>query len=43
MDLGGKKISTVLISAKEETVDPASFDIPKDYKEASAPALNFSR
>lgn len=41
MDLGGKKVSTVLVSAKEENVDPASFDIPKDYKEASSPALNF--
>ncbi len=43
MDLGGKKISTVLISAKEENVDPASFEIPKDYKEISAPALNFQK
>ena len=43
MDMGGKKVSTVLVSAKEENVDPASFDIPKDYKEVNAPALNFQK
>ena len=43
MDLGGKKVSTVLVSAKEESVDPASFEIPKDYKEVNAPALNFQK
>ena len=43
LDLGGKKVSTVLLSAKEENVDPASFEIPKDYKEASAPPLNFQK
>ena len=43
MDMGGKKVSTVLISAKEENVDPAIFDIPKDYKEASAPVLDFQK
>ena len=43
MDMGGKKVSTVLVSAKEENVDPASFDIPKDYKEVSAPPLNFQK
>ena len=43
MDIGGKKVSTVLVSAKEENVDPAGFEIPKDYKEVSAPALNFQK
>ncbi len=43
MDLGGKKVSTVLVSAKEEDVDPSSFEIPKDYTEASAPAVNFQQ
>ena len=43
MDIGGKKISTVLVSAKEENVDPASFEIPKDYKEVTAPPLNFQQ
>ena len=43
IDLGGKKVSTVLLSAKEENVDPASFEIPKDYKEASAPPLDFQK
>ena len=41
MDLGGKKVSTVLVSAKEENVDPAIFNIPAGYKEVSSPALNF--
>jgi Domain of unknown function (DUF4412) len=43
MDLAGKKVSTVLTSAKEENVDAALFEIPKDYKEASAPPLNFQK
>ncbi len=43
MDMGGKKVSTVLVSAKEENVDPAIFDIPKDYKESSAPVLEFKK
>ena len=43
MDMSGKKVSTVLVSAKEENVDPASFEIPKDYKEISAPPLNFQK
>ena len=43
LDMGGKKVSTVLISAKEENVDPAIFDIPKDYKESSAPVLDFKK
>lgn len=38
MELGTEKISSVLLSVKEENVDPASFDIPKDYTEVSAPA-----
>ena len=43
MDIGGKKVSTVLVSAKEENVDPASFEIPKDYKEVTAPPVNFQK
>ena len=43
MDMGGKKVSTTLVSAKEENVDQASFEIPKDYKEVNAPALNFGK
>jgi len=43
MEIGGKKVSTLLVSAKEENVDPASFEIPKDYKEVNAPALNFQK
>jgi hypothetical protein len=41
IDLGGKKIVTTVLSAKEENVDPAIFKIPANYKEVSSPALNF--
>ena len=41
MDLAGKKVVTTLVSVKEENVDPASFKIPANYREISAPALNF--
>ncbi len=43
MELGGKKVITVLVSAKEENVDPAVFEIPKDYKEVTAPGLDFQK
>ena len=39
--LNGKKVTTTIISAKEENVDPKSFDIPAGYKEISSPELNF--
>lgn len=38
MEMGGSKLTTVLLSVQEEKVDPASFDIPKNYTEVSAPA-----
>ena len=41
IDMGGKKIITTLLSAKEENVDPAVFNIPANYKEISSPTLNF--
>jgi hypothetical protein len=41
MDLGGKKVVTTILSAKEENVDPAVFAIPKGYTEITSPALNF--
>ena len=41
MDLGGKKIVTTLVSAKEDNVDPSIFTIPKGYTEVSSPELNF--
>jgi hypothetical protein len=41
MDLGGKKVVTTLLSAKEENVDPAIFKIPANYKPIASPALNF--
>jgi hypothetical protein len=41
MDLGGKKVVTTIVSAKEENVDPKVFVIPKEYKQITSPALNF--
>ncbi len=40
MDLGGKKVSTTILSVKDDAVDPVTFVVPPGYKEASAPALN---
>lgn len=37
MDVNGKKISYTITSVKEEPVDPALFEIPKDYKEVQIP------
>lgn len=39
MNAGGKKIVATLVSAKEDNVDPAVFNIPASYKETSAPVL----
>ncbi|MEI9894461.1 MAG: DUF4412 domain-containing protein [Chthoniobacter sp.] len=39
--LNGKKVATTLVSAKEDNVDPKSFDIPAGYKEITSPELNF--
>jgi len=39
--LNGKKVTTMLTSAKEENVDPKSFDIPAGYKEMTSPELKF--
>jgi hypothetical protein len=41
IDISGKKTTTTLVSAKEENVDPAVFNIPAGYKEVTSPALNF--
>lgn len=40
MNLKGQKVTTTLVSIKEEAVDPAIFEIPSEYREATAPALN---
>jgi hypothetical protein len=37
MNLGGKKITSTIISVKEEPVDDAVFQLPKDYKEMELP------
>jgi hypothetical protein len=37
MDMGGKKVTTTIISAKDDNVDPMIFVIPKDYHEVAAP------
>ncbi|MDR3404488.1 MAG: DUF4412 domain-containing protein [Chthoniobacter sp.] len=39
--MNGKKVATTLVSAKEENVDPKSFDIPAGYKEITSPELKF--
>jgi hypothetical protein len=43
MDLGGKKLITTIVSAKEEAIDPAIFKIPNGYKEISAPDLDLQQ
>lgn len=37
LEMGGQKVTTVLLSVQEENVDPASFAIPKNYQEVLAP------
>jgi Domain of unknown function (DUF4412) len=37
MELGKKKVTTTLVSAKEEPVDPAIFEIPEGYREQAGP------
>ncbi|MCE9610895.1 MAG: DUF4412 domain-containing protein [Chthoniobacter sp.] len=37
LELGGQKITTVLLSVREEDVNPASFEIPPGYTEVTAP------
>lgn len=39
--LNGKKVTTTVISVKEDTVDPKVLDIPAGYKEITSPELNF--
>jgi hypothetical protein len=41
LDLKGKKTTSTLVSAKEENVDPAIFNIPAGYKEVTSPTLKF--
>lgn len=41
IELNGKKVTTTILSTKEDNVDPKSFDIPAGYKEISSPELNF--
>jgi hypothetical protein len=41
MALGPQKLTTTLVSVSEETLDPALFTIPADYKESPSPAFNF--
>jgi hypothetical protein len=40
MAVAGQKITTTLVSVKEQEVDPAVFELPKDYKEMATPAFN---
>ena len=43
LDLGGKKLTTLIVSAKEEPVDSGIFKIPASYKEISAPDLDLQK
>jgi hypothetical protein len=40
MSVAGQKITTTLVSVKEQEVDPAVFELPSDYKEMASPAFN---
>lgn len=40
-DLSGKKTVQTLVSAKEENVDPAIFNVPAGYKEVTSSELKF--
>lgn len=40
VDLNGQKITTTLVSVKNETVDPAEFLIPAGYTEMKMPSFN---
>ena len=39
MQVMGQNAVTELVSAKEEAVEASAFDVPKDYKEVSMPAM----
>jgi hypothetical protein len=39
MEMAGMKITTTILSVKEEPVDAAVFEAPKDYKEMAQPTL----
>ena len=40
MDMKGRKVTTTLLSIKEEPVEAAVFELPPEYREATAPAFN---
>ncbi|HEX8312418.1 MAG TPA: DUF4412 domain-containing protein [Chthoniobacteraceae bacterium] len=40
MSVAGQKVTTTLVSVKEQEVDPVVFELPKDYKEMATPAFN---
>ena len=39
IETSGQKVTTTLVSVKEETVDPALFDAPKGYQQMDQPGL----
>jgi Domain of unknown function (DUF4412) len=41
LSISGQKITTTVVSAAEEDVDPAVFQVPPDYKEIPMPAFGF--
>ena len=38
-EMNGQKVTSTLVSAKEQTVDASVFETPKDYHEMTAPAV----
>jgi hypothetical protein len=41
MTVNGQKVTTTIVSVAEEKVDPAAFEVPKDYKEMAMPSFDF--
>jgi Domain of unknown function (DUF4412) len=38
MEMNGQKVTSTLVSAREESVDPSIFQTPKDYQEMAPPS-----
>jgi peroxiredoxin len=39
MEMKGQKVTSTLVSAKEESIDASAFDVPKDYKLMTQPVV----
>jgi hypothetical protein len=40
MEMNGQKVTSSLVSVKEESVDASIFEAPKDYHEMAQPAMS---